>query len=175
MCRWAFDEIVPKHKIWKLERKGKFSTSLHVSVCTACESVLDMVRRVCRTLFQVRDFILWFWASVLDPLTTTIGISHGLWCDAQKLWRVSPSEYPRIIRCWVDMVCYSQHWLWFQKVSFNAAAPLRWAVNINSIEDVVRRLSLSLSLFRNVTFLNVRIVIHLPCSVPLMWLSGSIN
>ena len=43
------------------------------------------------------------------------------------------------------------------------------------IVDVVRRLSLSLSLCRNVTFLNVRIVIHLPCSVPLMSLSRSIN
>ena len=43
------------------------------------------------------------------------------------------------------------------------------------IVDFVRRLSLSLSLCRNVTFLNVRIVIHLPCSVPLMSLSRSIN
>ena len=38
-----------------LNSKGKSSTSLHVSVCTACD--LDMVQRECRTLFQVSNFV----------------------------------------------------------------------------------------------------------------------
>ena len=50
-------------------------------------------------------------------------------CEAQKLSRLSPSECPRTIRRRVNMVCYWQHRLWFQKVSFTAVAPLRSAVN----------------------------------------------
>ena len=95
---------------------------------------------------------------VLDPFSAPTGIPHGHWCYAQKLWRLSPSECPRITRCWVDMVCCSQHWLWFQKVSFNAVAPLRLAVKtVISIVTVVRRFPLC----PRVSFQYVRIVIHL--------------
>ena len=78
----------------------------------------------CRTLFQVRNFFLWFSKSGLCPFTTPICIPLGCSCEAQKLSRLSPSECPKFIWHWVSIAWWGQHRLWFQKVSFNAVAPL---------------------------------------------------
>ena len=43
--------LCPNARDENLNSTEKSLTSQHVSVCTACDSVLDMVRRVCRTVF----------------------------------------------------------------------------------------------------------------------------
>ena len=53
-------EIVSKRKRWKLEFNGKSLTSLHVSVCTACDSVLtwcnESVVHFSRCVISFGDF-----------------------------------------------------------------------------------------------------------------------